>query len=207
MAVNDVWEAQVSWQVGSVPTLNVLHFIETGLIVPGAGRTRAQAVAQAIHTGGFMGTMLDFISEEVELLSIYVRALDVDNVIPRLHIVGSAAPNVGAFPGPSCPPQVALIIGTYTTESDPPIFGGRIFVPGVPEGCHQEGVIDAASLSAFQTDADDLPVPFNAVGTDAGELTLAVYSVGVHAAKAVFDCQVRSNLGTHKSRRARPGVS
>lgn len=206
MAVNDVWEVGISLQIGSLPTMVVPHFVETVSVVPDPPKLAATAIAQAIHASGWMTALLACISEDVELLSIYVRKVSPTADVPLLYIVGTTPPVAGTNAAPADPSQVAALISLYTARMDR-AGRGRMYIPGTPAGGNNEGLVIAVYLAELQAFCDVVPLTLVMIGPDAGEIRQCVWSRGQEEANVVLQATPRTNLATIRGRRQRPGIA
>jgi hypothetical protein len=208
MPINDVYESVFSWQIGSVPTLNVCHFlVEQDFVAEAPFSPPTEMLARTLHQSAWLDALLTLVSEEVELLSIYTRKVAPNQVeIPFLYVVGATAPNFGSAVGTPIAPQVAMLISLYG-QSNNRNERGRMYVPGFPEGQETEGQIDAALLGAAQAFCDLAKEVIDISYSGTGQVKQCVYSRSTQLGKAVTFAVPRTNLATIRGRRARPGIS
>lgn len=205
MALNDVHEVVLSYSIGSVPVLNVLHVRESTSIVLTDSRINAEAIAEAIIASPLMTMLLDCISTDAIINSVNVRRILPAPDVPYHRVLGAAEALEGTRAGQVVPTQACLLVSLYSNE--PGRSGrGRIYVPGVSETDQNEGKLLQsffnAQVGALTNELDD---PIAMTGADTGEVRLAIYSRTLGQANDVLTATAQPNLATQRSRRAREG--
>lgn len=205
MAVNDMYRIEVLQNVGSEPTMNVLHaretVAETILPIP------AQCVVQLVYD--FYQSIVDYFSEDWRVVSINARRVSPTGGIPATLVLGGAEAIVGTVESEIVPSQCALLVSLYT--SNPSRSGrGRIYLPGWPEDYQNEGQITETQYIAIQDVMHDGLVgekgPFLAGD---GKYRFSVFGGGGSptSEQDVLEALTRPNLATQRRRRAFPGVA
>lgn len=205
MAVGDVYQVDLSFQTGSIPTLVTSHWVSNDDIVPVDPMQPAEAVARAIHASDWMDTMLACISEDVELTSIYARRIHPTPHNPFLFVVGATLPNQGGGAIGACPPQVAMLFSEYTAEYTRR-GRGRMYIPGCPEAGNNEGVVSAGQMTLMQEFVQECLVEIDMIAPATGDVALCVWSRVEDNFFPVVQVVANSNLATQRGRRARPGA-
>lgn len=202
MAINDIYQAQIHYNVGSELTMNVIHLREKTATTEDIPAT---AVASAIQTKwADFYTSAPF-SEEVYVPLIRVRRILPTAGIPVVLILGATAIPGGAAV-PPVPSTSALLLSLYTNLFDAN-GRGRIFVPGLAQDAQNDGQLEAGTLTTLQGLVDDLEADWLPAGALDGEWELVVYSRELDAATKVQQVVVHSNLATQRGRRNFPGTA
>jgi len=205
MAVNDIYRIEVLQNVGSEPTMNVLHareeVAETINVIP------AQCVvemASALYTA-----LAAQLSEDWRVVSINARRVYPEFGIPSTIVFGGAEAIVGAIESEIVPSQAAVLISLYTLLAERQ-GRGRIFLPGWPEDSQNEGRLTEDAYSALQAIADAQLTGFKGpfLAGD-GEWAFTIWSpdTALIGGRDVVAIQTRPNMATQKRRRAFPGFA
>lgn len=203
MAVGDVYRVEAQWQVGSQPTMNVMHAVqmteETLLDNPATGLIE---VMSDLFTNFAMQ-----LAETVRCITIYCIRVHPTTGIPATVVFGGGESIVGQIEDWHCAPQVAVLVSLYTTN--PTRHGrGRIYIPGWPQSNEHNGQMTEEAHGAMTAACADLT---NTLGPAAGataEFRVCVSSAANdYAALPVQDYIVRPNLATQRRRRAFPGFN
>jgi len=152
---------------------------------------------------GMGAAMIDCISSDWELVNVEVR----DPRTPPGWASGDAPQSqFGVLAGGSLPPTVAQVITRRSAQAGRR-YRGRVFLPGVPTGAHDDGELTGAHLLLLQAFADDMvttipltatapglilrPVIWSKVNQSSVEMTSAV-------ARLILRSQRRREIGVGK---------
>lgn len=205
MAVGDVYEVQVQYQVGSMQTMNVLHFEQetagtpvgpvSKLLVEGLHPVLANFYTSAVF------------SLESKIISLRAIRIKPTPSVPTLLVLGTTAFPV--IPGGSSeqfvPPQVALLISLYTLGSDK-TDRGRVYFPGVANDEQQDGQLVEAAIADLEVGCQQLFIDSITTAGGGPTFAAAVYSRKLGTAKEVENFVINTNLATQKGRRNHPGL-
>jgi len=203
MAIGDVYEAQISYQLGSQPILNVIHLEET---TAETVADPAFGVNTAIYTM-LSDTLLDLLSDDARIIGVYTRRIAPTPGAPSQLVFGTAEFPVldGTVVSQRIPSQAAALWSFYTILNTRR-GRGRIYIPGIPETHQNDGQMTLAAYG-LHVIAAGLWVtgPWVPAAPYVGEWTLAVWSRLALDSNQVLSANVRPNLATQRSRRNFPG--
>lgn len=205
MPINDVYRVEVWQNVGSEPTMNVLHILET------VAETGAGNVAQLANTmtGALYDAMSAELSEDWRVVMISARRVSPTGGIPDTTVFGGAEAIVGQVADEIVPSGSAVLISHYTDT--PSRDGrGRTFLPGLPESSQNEGQFVEARFIALnsivQTEFLGEKTP---LGATTGRFRFMVFGGGASPSidYVIRQSLVRPNLASQRRRRAFPGFA
>lgn len=205
MALGDVYRVEVHQNVGSEPTMNVLHLYEA-VAETGGGNGAELAVEQA---GVLYDALAAELSEDWRVIMINARRISPTGGIPSTTVFGGAEAIEGAIADEIVPSGAALLISHY---SDTPTRDGRgrTYLPGCPESSQNEGQMVEARFAALDTickaqfEGEKTPP-----GATDGRYRWIIFGGG---ASPTMDYVIRSsilrpNLASQRRRRAFPGFA
>lgn len=204
MAIGDIYQVQIYYNVGSERTMNVLHMRETQVCTD---PIPAESLAQAVRSVWATRYNTILFSDEVNIPLIHARRIEPTAGVPSTIILGTAAnPAIsGGGVGPPVPSTSAALISLYT-DLNTRNGRGRIFIPGVERTLQNDGQLTILALPVLEAFAGDLKSEFVAVGADTGNWRVAVYSRELGTAQNVTQTIGHTNLATQRSRRNFPGI-
>ena len=204
MAVGDIYQIQVYYNIGSERTMNVLHYKET---VSSTDLIPAQTLAQAVYELFFTRYATLLFSDESQVVLITGRRIKPTSGVPATLVIGTVAfPAInGTGVGAPVPPQAAALISFYTDLATAN-GRGRIYVPGVQNAAQNDGQLLAAQLALLEAFADEFESDIVAVGPGTGEWHLVVYSRELETGAEVTQAIGHSNLASQRGRRNFPGL-
>lgn len=198
MAVNDIYSVTVDTVVKGEHCQNVFHYRES---TAETGTIPAENLAE-----GFVAAVeadwLAILSDQAALACVYVRRVQPTPSVAYTRIWNE----VGTVAEEPIPTTSAALITWYSATAGKRTRG-RNYFPGTPESFQDGGLLEAAAITLIQTLADTLADPIAAGGGGTGVWELCVYSRTNLTGVDVIESVVRSNLGTMRSRRQRPGVA
>ena len=204
MAVGDVYQTQVFYNIGSERTMNVIHWRE---VVTCTDPIPAQTVAEMVYNEWFTryGSLL--FSDESNVVLITARRIKPTAGVPATLIIGAAGfpAIVGTGVGSPVPSTSAALISLYT-DLNTKNGRGRIYLPGVQSAAQNDGQLTAAQLGELNAFADDLESDFVAVGGGTGEWHCTVYSRTLGTDELVVQAIGHSNMASQRGRRNFPGL-
>lgn len=201
MAIGDVYEMQVHQQIGSQPSMCVMHFLET---VGSTDEIPADTLLQAYAAGDFIRTLALAMSEDWRVTALHVRRLYPTTGIPSISVFGAAEAIIGNR-APGLVPSQAAVLFVHYTELNTRRGIGRNFWAGLCAVDQHDGqVIDTVYdlLTAYAETIDD-PIPAGGFGT--GTWRQCVWSRLNQAAEEIVTSICKPNLATQRSRRAFAG--
>lgn len=204
MAVGDIYQGQIFYNLGSEQTMNVVHLKET---VASTDDIPARTVGAILHNiwGTNWGTV-NF-GDGAKIPLIQVRRIKPTAGVPATLIIGTAAfPAIeGSAAGPPMPSSSAVLFSLYTntfTKNG----RGRIYVPGLSSGLQNDGQIGNAPIDELQAFADEFVATHVALAGMTGEYKFVVYSRELGTAQEVTQAIVHTNLASQRGRRNFPGL-
>lgn len=204
MAVGDIYQCEIFYNIGSEITMNVLHFKE---VTTCTDDIPAETVAKLVYDliKPHIETVL--FSDETNLTLIRVRRIKPTAGVPATAIIGSAAfPAVnGAGVGDPLPSTSAGLVSLYT-DTHTRNGRGRIYFPGLASGTQNDGQLLAATLALLAAIGEDLEDDIVPVGGGTGEFHCVVYSRTLGTGQEVTQTIGHSNLATQRGRRNHPGL-
>lgn len=204
MAVGDVYRAEIHQNVGSEPTMNVLHVRET---VSNTGDENAVAEQVTEIIVDLYRAIAACMSEDWRVVMINCHKIQPTTGIPSSLVFGGAEAIVGEIEDQIIPSQCAVLVSLYTSTNNR--HGrGRFYLPGAPEESQNEGMLVESAWTDFQAAVS----PFMRtekgpkLGGDAKFKFIVLSSEEPQTAQnEVIQITVRPNLATQKRRRAFPG--
>lgn len=198
MALNDVMEAVVSARVKGEYVQNVFHLKET---TASTDPIPAKALAEAIQAV-WLPDWAALVSTDVEFACCYVRRIKPAPGVAYTLLLT----NVGAVASDAVPTGSALIVTWYSGLASKR-GRGRTYFAGLPEEAQDAGLLAAAVVGDWEDLADLIATILVAQGGGVGAWELGVYSEVNAAIADTIARSVRTNLGSMRSRRQRPGTS
>jgi hypothetical protein len=196
MAIGDVYELSVQVPVKGEHTFCVLHYRESvacNEAIP--AKELAVAFRAAAETA-----WLDVLSDQAAIACLYVRRISPSAGVAWTEIVNE----VGNEAGEPIPTTSAALLTQYSATASRR-GRGRNYIAGIPENFQDGGLLEDAAIALLQALATELLGPITAATS--GSWKLAVWSTIDLMARDVTSQVVRSNLGTMRTRRQRPGVA
>lgn len=198
MAVNDVYEVSVDYSVLGEHCVNVFKFRETtesGDEVP--AKSLADGFAASLIPG-----WVTLLSNQVLMNCIYARRISPSFDVPFTKLISDP----GEVVSEAIPTTSALVISWYSNTGGPR-KRGRNYFAGLPENAQAGGKLESTVLAGWEAFALDMQAPLAAGGGGSGEWELCVWSTVDQSAIDVKTAVVRTNLGSMRTRRQRPGTS
>lgn len=204
MAVGDIYQVQIFYNIGSEVTMNVMHVKE---VVTCTDPIPAQTVAAIIHDLWSTHYATTLFSDETSVTLIQVRRIKPTAGVPSTLIVGSAGfPAInGGGVGDPLPSTSAALISLYT-DTHTRNARGRVFFPGLASGTQNDGQLLAANLTLLNAFGDVFEADIVAVGGGTGEFHFVVYSRTLGTGQEITQAPGHSNLATQRGRRNHPGL-
>jgi hypothetical protein len=204
MAVGDLYQVQVFYNIGSEVTMNVVHLKET---VASTDDIPAKTVAKVMHVRWAQLYGNINWSDETRVSAFQVRRIKPTTGVPYLAILGTAefATIEGTAPGAPVPSMASVLVSLYTntlTKSG----RGRIYLPGLQGAAQNDGQLLEAPLTDISADAATLEDTQVAVGPETGEWDFHVFSRKNQTSAKVTTVTVHSNMATQRGRRNFAGV-
>jgi len=204
MAVGDVYQVQIHYNIGSERTMNVVHWIET---VTCTDPIPARTVAEMCYSlwDGFVATTL--FSDETNVILFQVRRIAPTPGVPATLIVGATGfPAItGTGTASPVPSTAAGLVSLYTDLNDKN-GRGRIYFPGIQGAAQNDGQLTAGSIAQLETIADSFEADIVPLAPLTGEFHLVVWSRALIAANEVRQGIGHSNLASQRGRRNFPGI-
>jgi len=198
MAVNDVYEVSVDYSVLGEHCVNVFKFRET---TESTDEVPAKSLAD-----GFAASLIPLwavlLSDQVLFNCVFVRRISPGLGVPFTKLVTDP----GEVASEAIPTTSAVVISWYSNTGGKS-KRGRNYFAGAPENAQAGGKLEAGVLAAWESFALDMQAPLAAGGGGTGEWELCVWSQLLETAIDVKTAVVRTNLGTMRTRRQRPGTS
>lgn len=198
MAVGDVYQVAVDYAVLGEHCVNVFGYRETTECtddIPAGSLGRA-------FEDALIDTWAALLSDQVQFSCIYTR-----RVAPGPGVAFTVLSTVaGDVASESLPTTSALVISQYSALGGKS-KRGRNYFAGLGESSQAGGKLESGVLAAWEAFAADLRSPIAGVGGDSGEWELAIWSPKLGTAIDVKSSVIRTNLGSMRSRRQRPGTS
>jgi len=169
MAINDVFELGVTWQVpGSEGEIvNVIHYRQTAYDGVSSDTAMGNAVSQLVIDG--------FVADLMQNMSAILVLDRIDWFVVNNPIFGGVVLS-GAVGG-----EVADIVSLRSTPVIKKItelrgrsFQGRIFLPPVTENFQTRGIINSTLIAAIQATFDNLRILTDGGGLN--DFTMTVFS-------------------------------
>jgi hypothetical protein len=204
MAVGDVYQVQIFYNIGSELTMNVVHVKE---VVTSTDDIPARSVGAMIHNMWTTHIATTLFSNETSVVLIQVRRIKPTPGVPATLIVGSAAfPGIaGTGPGDPLPSTTAALISMYT-DTHTRNARGRMYLPGLASGTQNDGQLLAATLGQLEAFAEDFEDDIVAVAGTTGTWHFVVYSRTLGTSQEITQAVAHSNLATQRGRRNHPGL-
>jgi hypothetical protein len=204
MAVGDIYQVQIFYNIGSELTMNVMHWKET---VSSTDPIPAETVGKMIHNLWTTHYATNLFSNEARVTLIQVRRIKPTAGIPSTLIIGTATyPTIqGTGAGDPLPSTSAALVSLYTdvfTKSG----RGRVYLPGVASGTQNDGQILETPLGLLDSFAQEFKADQVAVAGGTGEWHCVVFSRKLGTSQEVEQVIPHSNLATQRGRRNFPGV-
>lgn len=204
MAVGDIYQAKVFYNIGSEITMNVVHYKET---VASTDDIPAETIALALEQLWGIVYTRPLFSAEASVILFQVRRVKPTTGIPTTLVLGSVAHP--AIPGEGIsnpvPSQAAALVSLYTAVMTANARG-RIYIPGVSSGVQNDGQLIEAAIDDLEEVADGLEEELVAIAPGTGAWALSVYSRVLGTAQPVVQTIGHSNMATQRGRRNFPGV-
>jgi len=198
MAVGDIYEVLVDYSVLGEHCVNAFKFRE---ITECTEDVPAKAVAE-----GFEDAIIDawaaLLSNQVLFNCIYARRIHPGPGVAHTTLLAVAGDEVGE----ALPTTSAILISWYTNLGGKS-KRGRNYFAGAPETSQAGGKLEAGVVAAWEAFAATMSDPVPAIGGATGEWELCVWSDVLGSATDVKTSVLRTNLGTMRTRRQRPGTS
>lgn len=198
MAVGDVYQVAVDYVVRGEHCVNVFGFRETTECpddIPAGSLGRA-------FQDALIAAWAALLSDETQFACIYTR-----RVSPGPGVAFTVLETtVGDVASEALPTTSALVMSQYSALGGKS-KRGRNYFAGLGESSQAGGSLEGGVLAAWEAFAADLRTPIAGVGGDGGEWELAIWSPKLGSAVDVKSSVIRTNLGTMRSRRQRPGTS
>lgn len=204
MAIGDIYQIQIYYNIGSERTMNVVHMRETQVCTD---PLPAESVAQAVRSVWAVRINTIVFSDELSIPLIHARRIKPTAGVPSTIILGTVA-NPAINGGGSAPPVPSTSCGLISlyTNLNTRNGRGRLYIPGIDRVQQNDGQLIAGALVDWETFADDLEDEIVAVGPDTGAWRFAVYSRELGTAENVVQTIAHTNLATQRSRRNFPGI-
>jgi len=203
MAQFDVYRLEVWQNVGSEPTMNVLHVLET--VAETSGAQVSEIVIEM--AAALYGALADELSEDWRVIQITGRRVSPVGGIPATIVFGGAEAIVGQIDSEIVPTMASILISHYTDT--PSRDGrGRTYLPGCPESSQNEGQLLEARFNALRTIVEaEFEGEKTPAGASDGRFRFMVFGGGASPTEdyVIRDAQLRPNLATQRRRRAFPG--
>jgi len=196
MAVNDVYEVTFTIDVKGETCFCVGHYRESGActdLIP------AQSLLEALQAA-FFTDWAAINAVQTVIACAYARRID-----PTPGVAYTLISNLAGDVAVDALPTTSACIVTWYSAIAGKRTRGRTYLPGLPEDAQDGGLLEDAAIAAIQDLAALMIGPIAAVGGDTGEWKRAVWSELNLTDADVIAAVVRSNLGTMRSRRQRPG--
>lgn len=143
MAVGDIFQVTLIGELAGQTTQTVLHYIQTLEVIPGS---EASGLAGAIDAGP-AADLLNWQGSDFRYVKTMVQKIRPFPI--ELAVFNNFSTGLGGGLSVSAPPTVAATV-TKQTPLAGRAFRGRIFVPGVPIGVTQDGVLTGTGLANLQ---------------------------------------------------------
>jgi hypothetical protein len=204
MAVNDIYQVQIHYNIGSELTMNVVHLKET---VASTDDIPAETVATVVEAVWRARYATNLFSDESNVTVITARRIKPTAGIPSTLIIGGAAhPAIvgtgGSAPLPSTSACLISLYSTVLTKNG----RGRIDIPGAASGTQNDGQLLAAFITLLTNFAEELEDVHVAVGPGTGEWRFGIYSRTLGTIQTVEQTIAHSNLASQRGRRNHPGI-
>lgn len=200
MAVNDVYKADIYYNVGSELTQNVIHLRE---ITACTSPVPALAVCSAVQNKWIEIFETAMFSDEVYVPLVRAIRISPSSSVPNINILGATTIN-GTGTGDPIPSASALLLSLYT-NTFLPTARGRIYIPGMAVENQDDGQLKDAAITLANAMAIDLVADWTPTGLS-GEWELVVWSRKLSTAAKVTQVVPHSNLATQRGRRNFPGI-
>jgi len=204
MAIGDIYQAQIHYNIGSERTMNVVHWVET---VTCTDTIPARTVAEMCYSlwDGFIATTL--FSDETNVILFQTRRILPTAGVPATLIVGATGfPAItGTGTAAPVPSTSAGLISLYTDLNDKN-GRGRIYFPGIQGAAQNDGQLIAGAIAQIETIGDTFEADIVPLPPLTGEFHLVVYSRALAAGNEVRQGIGHSNLASQRGRRNFPGI-
>jgi len=198
MAVGDVYEVSVDYSVLGEHCVNVFKFRES---VEETDDIPARNLALAFQAAA-IADWAALLSEQVQFNCIYVRRISPTPSVAYTVLLTDP----GEVVSEAIPTTSAVLITWYSTVASKR-GRGRNYFAGLPENAQAGGKLEGDVLAAWQDLATTLMAAMGPAGGGTGVWALCIWSDILGAANDAVTNVVRTNLGTMRTRRQRPGTS
>jgi len=198
MAVEDVYEVVVDMTVLGEHCVNVFKFRET---VAETDTIPAENLALGFQAA-LIADWAALLSEDVQFNCIYVRRISPGPGVA--FTVLETTP--GEVVSQAIPSASGLVVTWYSATASKR-GRGRNYFAGLPENAQQAGKLEADVIAAWTAFLATLMGTIAAGGGGAGSWQLCVWSDVDSIGRDVVTNVIRTNLGTMRTRRQRPGTS
>jgi len=204
MAVGDIYQSQVYYNIGSEISMNVTHWKEK---VVCTDPIPAQSVGLMVHNIWHTHYINTLFSVDSHVTLITTRRIKPTAGVPSILVVGGVlAPAIaGLGVGDPLPSTSALLLSLYTNLFDAN-GRGRLYIPGAASGVQNDGQLIAAALLDFEAWQAEFYSDQVAVGGGTGEWRCVVYSRALGTGQEVTQAVAHTNLATQRGRRNFPGL-
>lgn len=194
MALNDVYEVSIDLTVKGEHCVNIWHLRE---ITACMDLIPAKTIGAAVIADWLPDWAVE-LSDECTFNCVYVR-----RVLPTPGIAfTSLCAIVGGISSEPIPTTSAGVVSLYSDTAGPS-SRGRKYLAGLPENGQNGGLLETAKVTALE--ALMAIIMTTLAGSVTGEWSLTVYSPKLNTDDLVIATIVRTNLGTMRTRRQRPG--
>lgn len=200
MAVGDIYQLTLTWDVDGQRLQNVLHFKEATACTE---TIPAREVIEAFHPH-FEPSWKDVLAIGVVLTSYYCRRVRPSPSIPVLLLPLETLGIVGTRPDAIMAPTAGQIISFYSDLNEA-TGRGRLYIGGMSESDQQAGQLTEAAAINLDELADQFTSPIE--GPTSGTWDPCVYSRKDNAGTKIIHAVANTNLATQRSRRAYPGLA
>lgn len=204
MAVGDIYQVQVHYNIGSERTMNVLHLVEQ---IDCLDPVPAETVGNVVYTEWELRVPTILFSGQTNVVLINSRRVFPTAGVPSTLIIGSVGfPAIaGTGAGDPVPSTSAGLISLYT-DLNTKNGRGRIYLPGIDVLAQNDGQLTAAALLELSLFAEDLNDDFPAIAPGTGQWHFVVQSRTLGLANEVVTAVAHSNLASQRGRRNFPGL-
>lgn len=195
MAMDDIYELSTDQTVKGEHCANVFHFKESEACTdPIPAKELINAFFAAV-----VGDWADLLSDECKFNCFYARRIRPTAGLAYTKLDDTA----GTIASEPIPTTSGVVMSLYTATASRNGRGRKYFA-GLPEDNQNGGLIEGVAMP----DWDDFGILLatELVGANTGKWKLCVYSPALVAAELVIVTTTRTNLGTMKTRRQRPGT-
>lgn len=195
------WMVVLAYRVGSEYCTNSWYYREiakTNALWP------ALELATAVENGP-VEAIRQAVSSNVTIDTVYVRETTGGGAVPSMHLINKTGANFF-----DAVPAVATVVVTWYGFNVP--FTGRTrrrssAFSGCPENYQGEGSLNSAGQEAWDGVAFYLNQTLKGPGTNSGHYEPIFKGSDSQLERTVQEIVARSNLGSRKTRRRKPGHS